>query len=167
VDELIDTCDKQILIWRDKIQEELDDLLRFPPCHRHLMDKLKDFHQVAGYDKSVFIMTKFLDGNTQIDQELQQLITAVEQAVTQCGFTPRIASQKAYFPELFKNVELHLLGSSQGVAIVEDVYKPELNPNVAVEWGWMRGMGKRVRYFQEQGFQHQRADWNRPDRRQI
>ena len=48
---------------------------------------------------------------------------------------------------------------SLGVNEFEDVYQPELNPNLAVEWGWMRGMGKRVLYLQEQGFQYRRADW--------
>lgn len=49
---------------------------------------------------------------------------------------------------------------SLGVNEFEDVYQPELNPNLAVEWGWMRGMGKRVLYLQEQGFQYRRADWS-------
>jgi hypothetical protein len=159
VDELVDGYDEQIRIWARKIKDELDGLLRYPPWHQHLSDMLEEFHQTGRYDKSVFIMTKFPDGKTKLDGELQQVISAVQRGVTVCGFTPRIASQKAYFPELFKNVELYLLGSRQGVAIVEDVYKPELNPNVAVEWGWMRGMGKRVLYLQEQGFKHQRADW--------
>jgi hypothetical protein len=36
---------------------------------------------------------------------------------------------------------------------------PELNPNVAMEWGWMRGMGRDVLYLVEQDFKRQRADW--------
>jgi hypothetical protein len=55
-------------------------------------------------------------------------------------------------------VELHLLGCQQGVAIVEDRYLSELNPNVAMEWGWMRGMGKPVLFMVEEGFRHSRAD---------
>ena len=45
------------------------------------------------------------------------------------------------------------------IAIVEDKYIPELNPNVAIEWGWMTGMGREVLYLREQGFGHERADW--------
>jgi hypothetical protein len=152
VDELIDSYDAEIQIWRKRIEVYLHDLLRYPPYHFHLKDKIEEFHQVSEYDKTVFIMTKFPEGQTQTDQELGQVISAVEQAITQCGFKPRLASQKAYYPELFKNVELYLLGASRRVAIVEDMYKPELNPNVALEWGWMRGMGKPVLYLQEKNF---------------
>ena len=41
---------------------------------------------------------------------------------------------------------------------VEERYRPELNPNVAMEWGWMRAMGKRVLFLREKGFTHGRAD---------
>ena len=47
-----------------------------------------------------------------------------------------------------------------GIAIVEDKYIPELNPNVAIEWGWMTGMGREVLYLREEGFDHERADWS-------
>lgn len=50
---------------------------------------------------------------------------------------------------------------------------PELNPNVAMEWGWMRAMGKRVLFLREDGFAHGRAysgglrtgsfDWDAPE----
>jgi hypothetical protein len=30
---------------------------------------------------------------------------------------------------------------------------------VAIEWGWMTGMGRDVLYLREQGFEHERADW--------
>jgi|SRR5271166_3956316 len=44
-------------------------------------------------------------------------------------------------------------------ALVEDKYLPELNPNVAMEWGWMRGMGRNVLYLVDKDFSKQRADW--------
>jgi hypothetical protein len=46
----------------------------------------------------------------------------------------------------------------RGVAIVEDKYQAEFNPNVAMEWGWMRGLGKNVLYLIEKDFRHLRAD---------
>jgi hypothetical protein len=52
------------------------------------------------------------------------------------------------------------LGCCRGIAIVEDRYRPELNPNVAMEWGWMKGMGKSVLFLMEETFQHNRADWH-------
>jgi hypothetical protein len=44
-------------------------------------------------------------------------------------------------------------------AIIEDTYRKELNPNVAMEWGWMRGMGKEVIFLLEKIFSSHRADW--------
>jgi hypothetical protein len=157
-DEHIDGYTADINNWRKKIETRLTDLLRYPPHHDHLKDKLKDFHQGAAFEKSVFIMTKFPEGLTPLDDQLRQVINAVIKGVEQCGFVPRLANQKTYYQETFKNVELYLLGSRQGVAIIEDVYKPELNPNVAIEWGWMRGMGKKVLYLREKNFKHERVD---------
>jgi hypothetical protein len=52
-----------------------------------------------------------------------------------------------------------LVGCQRGVAIIEDKYLPELNPNVAMEWGWMKGMGRDVLFLREEDFKHERADW--------
>ena len=65
---------------------------------------------------------------------------------------------RRYHQGLWDNVELHLLGCKQGIAIVEDRYLDELNPNVTMEWGWMRGMGKSVLFLIEDGFTNSRAD---------
>lgn len=56
---------------------------------------------------------------------------------------------------------------------MEDKYRPELNPNVAMEWGWMRAMGKKILFLLEEEFNHGRADlvglrsyrfnWNNPE----
>jgi hypothetical protein len=59
---------------------------------------------------------------------------------------------------LWDNVVLHMLGSKRGIAIVEDKYHDEFNPNVAKEWGWMRGMRRDVLYLVEREFENARAD---------
>lgn len=143
-----------------KIIEKLQDLLLKPPQHSRHINKLITFHQVADYEKSVFIITKFPEGRTEADCALQRVINAVSKSLKDCGFYPRIATDKEYHSLLWDNVELYLLGCSKGVAIVEDRYKPELNPNLAMEWGWMRGMGKDVLYLVEKTFEHPRADWS-------
>jgi len=83
----------------------------------------------------------------------------VGEAGQKCGYIARIANEVHYHPILWDNVELYLLGCRRGIAIVEDKYLPELNPNVAMEWGWMRGMGRNVLYLVEKDFKKQRADW--------
>ena len=134
--------------------------MRYPPHHyaRHAA-KLKAFHEVAPYERSVFVMTKFPQGNDPKDKALHDLIETVKAAIRDADMAPRVA-QFAYNDWLWDNVELYLVGCAKGVAIVEDRYLKELNPNVALEWGWMKGMGKRVFFLMEHDFAHQRADWS-------
>jgi hypothetical protein len=131
-----------------------------PPHHSRHYGKLEAFHGEADYENSVFIMTKYPEASTDSDIALSRVIDAVSDSIRSCGFYPRLASDKNYHALLWDNVELYLLGCGRGVAIVEDRYKPELNPNIAMEWGWMRGMGKEVLFLVENGFKHLRADWS-------
>lgn len=138
----------------------LAELVQFPPHHRRHEELLEEFWQGGSYDRSVFIMTKFPaagPARTQRDDELDAVIRAVADAVEAAGCVPRIATRRRH-DLLWDNVELYLLGCLRGIAVVEDKYLPELNPNVAMEWGWMRGMGKRVLYLAEQDFDRERAD---------
>jgi hypothetical protein len=150
---------QQIRGYRKQMATVLDLLCRYPPQHDRHFKKLPEFHKDGGYESSVFIMTKFPDGATAASRELSTIIDAVKAAVTAQGHVPRIALGQNYHRWLFDNVELFLLGCARGIAIVEDKYLPELNPNVALEWGWMVGMGREVLFLREQSFVHARADW--------
>jgi hypothetical protein len=107
-------------------------------------------------------MTKFPDNvNPQpADVALTKVITTVKDAITAAGFKPRIATpgETTYHPLLWDNVEMYLFGCRRAVAIIENKYKNELNPNVTMEWGWMRGMDKDVLYLVENEFSLVRAD---------
>lgn len=137
----------------------LQELLRFPPHHGRHAQALADFQAACAFERSVFIMTKYPEGNGPIDDELRSVIDAVRKAITNCGYTPHLAVDKKYHPMLWDNVELFLLACSKGIAIVESKYKQELNPNVSMEWGWMRGMDRDVLYLVEETFDLSRADW--------
>ena len=150
---------------RERFRQMVEETVRFPPYHARHLQLLNGFWQKGTYDKSVFIMTKFPPdpgdpAETADDQQLRKVIQTVSDSITAAGWTPRIASEQAFHPALWDNVELFLLACSRGVAIVEDRCRPELNPNVAMEWGWMRGMGKRILFLVESKFNHLRADWN-------
>jgi hypothetical protein len=141
---------------RDYLEKEL---LRYPPHHhKNHFEELKAFHEVAPYEKSVFIMTKFPQGRGKKEKALKTLIEEVKAAIRAAGYVPRIATY-GYHDWLWQNVELYLVGCCKGIAIVEDRYQKELNPNVALEWGWMKGMGKKVYFLMEEQFAHSRADW--------
>ena len=142
------------------LRHEVEELLRYPPCHSRHHDLLETFHLGGGFENSIFVMTKFPEGETETDAQLIGVINAVRSSIRDCRMQPRLASDCKYHPMLWDNVELYLLGCSRGVALVEDRYRPELNPNVAMEWGWMRGMGKDVLFLIEERFDHERADWS-------
>lgn len=146
---------------RQRLVRVLREVIDFPPHHTRHGLLLPNFHGVASFDKSVFVMTKFPDPKipTSADVQLTSVIEAVRDAVTASGYVARLASDAQYHGILWDNVELYLLGCRRGIAIVEDKYLPELNPNVAMEWGWMRGMGRNVLYLVEKAFKKQRADW--------
>ena len=144
--------------WTTRV---LIDLATFPPHHAKHSQQLEEFKKAGGFEKSVFIMTKFPDPKkpAPVDAQLDKVIRVVCDAVSACNFKPRLASEKHYYGDLWDNVELYLLGCCRGIAIVEEKYLPELNPNVAMEWGWMRGMGRSVLYLVEKDFKKYRADW--------
>jgi hypothetical protein len=156
--EILDFQRQQMTDSLNLIKEKLLTFLTFPPQHLRHLGKLEAFHRGAPYDESVFIMTKYQEGKSEIDAGLQRVINAVIKSLSDCGFYPRMASDYAYHPLIWDNIELYLLGCCKGVAIIEDRYKPEFNPNVAMEWGWMRGMGKDVLFLVEEEFKHFRAD---------
>lgn len=139
----------------------LKEVVNFPPYHVRHSQLLPQFHAVAPFEKSVFVMTKFPAANNPapVNAQLDSVIKSVRKAVSDRGYCARLASDNAYHPILWDNVELYLLGCSRGIAIVEDKYLPELNPNVAMEWGWMRGIGRNVLYLVEKDFKKKRADW--------
>jgi hypothetical protein len=146
---------------RSRCLGELDEALTFSPRHLRHRYSLDNFWKDGSYETSVFIMTKFPEAGkraTAKDAELQGVLDAVSKAVRTAGFQPRVARGVTYHPLLWDNVELHLLGCARGVAIVEDTYLPELNPNVAMEWGWMRATTKPVLFLIEETFTKMRAD---------
>jgi hypothetical protein len=160
-------------VCRRNIEEVLQHFALFPPRHQRHREHLRRFVQAGDFARSVFIMTKFPDSSAATPQvaeesaardrarraQLAFIIEVVKAHVSDSGFIPRVASEQRFHRWLWDNVELHLLGCRRGIAIVEDKYAPELNPNVAMEWGWMQGMGRDVLYLREESFSHERADW--------
>jgi hypothetical protein len=159
-DYMWDAFEQNLSTTRQIIEKVMDDFAHFPPKHVRHAQMLEAFYAAAGYERSVLIMTKFPDGKDEAaDRQLKRIIDAVRLAIQNCGFEPRVADEQSRFhPAIWDNVELHLLGCKRGVAILEDRYRQELNPNVAMEWGWMRGLDRDVLYLREETFSQERAD---------
>lgn len=108
------------------------------------------------YDRNVFIMTRFDPGNRllrQLDQELRRTLC-------RHGLSALRADDRMYpvDRQLWKNVCVYMLCCRYGVAVLEDRIKDEFNPNVALEYGFMRALDKPTLLLKDTGFHNLRAD---------
>jgi len=159
-DILRDDLEQTLMRTKRSIVKVMDEFNQFPPQHIRHSEILAGFHDSGEFNKSIFIMTKFPDGrDPEADSQLKRVIDAARQAIEDCAFVPRVAdTTNRFHTGVWDNVELHLLGCKKGLAILEDRYRRELNPNVAMEWGWMRALGRDVLYLREMAFSQERAD---------
>ena len=158
-DELAQTMRKHLAVAKQEVKAVVSELVRWPPHKMEHFEKLTQFFAQYSYEKSVFIMTKYpAKPPTPVDLQLQKVIDAVTSAVTNRGYIPHLASNKKYHPELFRNIEVYMLGCSRAIAIVESKHTAELNPNVAMEWGWLRSTEREVLFLVEKDFDRERAD---------
>lgn len=107
------------------------------------------------YEKNVFIMTRLQQGN----RELEGIDRTIRTALSAHGLRGHRADDRCYVQDrnLWDNVCTYMIGCKYGIAILEDVFQDEFNPNVALEYGFMRGLGKEVLLLKEQRFKP-RAD---------
>jgi hypothetical protein len=128
-----------------------------PPGYEFLSRECERFFEDhPNYDRNVFLMTRFDAGSrvlVSINEELRCVLR-------QNGYNPVRVDDKMYMPDrnLWNNVCVYMLCSSLGVAILEDRVADEFNPNVALEYGFMRALNKRTLLLADQGFRKLRAD---------
>jgi hypothetical protein len=120
-----------------------------PDCDRFLSDH-------PDYERNVFIMTRFDPGNRlleQLDQELRRTLC-------RHGLNALRADDRMYPTDrqLWKNVCIYMLCCDYGVAVLEDRGKDEFNPNVSLEYGFMRALNKPALLLKDVGFRNLRAD---------
>lgn len=142
-----------------RIRRLLTELVQFPPHHNRHFGIVQTFYEAGStYDSAVFVMTTFPEKNNGSQQHvrLTEIIEHVVTSLRDNGYHPRIASEKRppYHQGLWDNVEAYLFCCRSGVAIVENKCQNEFNPNVAMEWGWLRAMNKKVLYLIEEDFKH-------------
>jgi hypothetical protein len=158
----VDKVDDQLAQVEKERLDVLHDLVLLPPHHLQYGQLLEQFNQVLKgkpYERRVFIMTKYSDGaNAQLDAQLKTVIDTVKDAVRARGYHPQLAAETKLHPNLWENIECQMLACGRGIAIVEDRFNPKLNPNVAMEWGWMRAMKKPVLYLVEKSVAQMPAD---------
>jgi hypothetical protein len=177
-DEKVRRVDIEVEMLEKDRMDVLQDLVKFPPHHLQYAALLEKFRETTTtpYRLRVFIMTKYCDGaDAKLDAQLQNVINTVKAAVQAEAYHPYLAAETKLHDNVWENVECLMLACARGIAIVENRFNPKLNPNVAMEWGWMRAMKKPVLYLIEKavtaeqiqpdvmGLIRSRFDWDNPE----
>lgn len=127
------------------------------PGYQFLLEDCKRFFSDhPNYEKNVFIMTRYVKGN----RLLEELNSEIKRVLISCGLNPVRADDKMYLRDrnLWNNVCVYMNCCKFGVAILEDRIANEFNPNVALEYGYMRALNKPVLLLADIGFRNLRAD---------
>jgi len=111
-------------------------------------------------EKTVFIMMKFSGGDPDRDKKLENLYTSIKLELDKYGLEAVRADEKDYSDTgyLWDNIQIYLNGCGYGIAVLENLYYNEMNPNVALEYGYMMAKGKKVLLLKEKTFQNINAD---------
>ena len=109
---------------------------------------------------TVFIMMKFQNGDSEKNDKLQTLYNTIKLELDKYGLDAVRADEKNYSTSdyILENLKVYMNGCKYGVAILENLYLDEFNPNVALEYGYMLAKDKKVILFKEKSFMNIRAD---------
>ncbi len=128
-----------------------------PYGYQFLMDNcMRFFDDNPNYSRNVFIMTRYVSGNRlleELDRELRRVLK-------QYDLNPLRADDKMYLRDrnIWNNVCVYMCCCKYGIAILEDRLSDEFNPNVAIEYGFMRALNKPTLLLADIGFRNLRAD---------
>jgi len=135
--------------------------LDLPPGYQHLASSVLRYREDTPYQKSVFVMMKFPNEKTMQPRELRLLADiwdTLQEEASKYHLTARRADQRTYEDQLWENLCVYMLSSRYGIAILEDRVARELNPNIALEYGFMKAFNRSVGLFRDVNFKHDRAD---------
>ncbi|MGH7305919.1 MAG: toll/interleukin-1 receptor domain-containing protein [Candidatus Rokuibacteriota bacterium] len=133
--------------------------LHLPRGYEHLTQSVRAFRQDRPYESSVFVMMKFSDGLPPEQARLvDRIFEVIASALGAYGLFARRADQKQYESDLWNNLCVYMLGCQFGLAVLEDHGANEMNPNVALEYGFMKAHNRSVGLLREEKFKHDRAD---------
>jgi hypothetical protein len=128
-----------------------------PPGYEYLMEPLslllKDH---SSYEQNIFIMTRLAEHSG-----LNQAIASIVGWLKENGCAGLKANDKTYYVGdrvLWNNVCTYMIGCSKGIAILEDIVKSDFNPNIALEYGFMRALNKPVLILADRRFDKISAD---------
>lgn len=128
-----------------------------PPGYQFLAEECAHFFKDhPRYEQNILIMTRFVSENKlleELDKELRSVLRSY-------GLDSVRADDKMYMRDrnLWNNVCVYAICCKYGIAILEDRVADEFNPNVALEYGFMRALNKPALLLADVGFRNLRAD---------
>lgn len=128
-----------------------------PRGYTHLRNECNAFfNDNSKFSKNTFIMTKFDKRNAKLNETIKELRNILDAK----GYKATRADDKMYISDrdMWNNVCVYMLCCKQGIAILENYSKQEYNPNVAIEYGFMRALNKSVLLLGDRRFPRYRAD---------
>lgn len=99
------------------------------------------------FEKNVFIGMRF-----RSNKHFTEIYETTKNTLTSMGYKGLRADEKIYpqDDDLWDNICVYMMGCKYGIFIFEDIDEREFNPNVPLEYGFMRAMNKRILLLKEQ-----------------
>jgi hypothetical protein len=120
-----------------------DILMRRPPVE--IAGSLAAFRvDFPDPSRLAFVMMQFGDSSAH-----SQVWSAIRHALDPQHFVAIRADSKQYHDSLLYNILTYVYGCRFGIAVFERIENEAFNPNVALEVGYMMGLGKPVCYLKE------------------
>lgn len=89
------------------------------------------------YEQNIFIIMRFVPA-----PPMEAIYDVICSSLVRMGLRPLRADHKSYHHELWSNVCTYMIGCSKALVVFEDIELREFNPNVALEFGFMRALNK-------------------------
>ena len=127
---------------------------------KSLLDPNEIFKNEHAFSKTVFIMMKFQNGDSEKNEKLQTLYSTIQLELIKYRLDAVRADEKNYSRTdyIWDNLRVYMNGCNYGMAILENLYLDEINPNVAMEYGYMLAKDKKVLLLKEKSFTNIQAD---------
>lgn len=122
--------------------------INVPPGYEGLQPFLDTFAQDhPEIEKNVFIAMRFRDG-----KQFTEIHQSVKASLAKYGLQGLRADDKVYplDGDLWNNVCVYMLACKYAVCVFEEIDEREFNPNVPLEFGFMRALNRQVLLLKDQ-----------------
>ena len=133
-----------------------------PAHYAHLLPAVQGLNRKVPFEQAVLVMMKFPDDEMTSSQKrcLRELFALIKQRLSEQGLHALRADGRMYAPsrQLVENVDVYMLASKRGIAVLDFMVSKGMNPNVTHEHGVMKALGRDVALFRQKGLEL-RADF--------